>query len=103
MSIWDQDIIAQRNGLRNARKPIIISFTCVDEQRYYVSVVPKSEEVKVTKPRQTIRLLLRHRIGLSAIKMVVKCSGDADRHFLTMMLLFRLARKIVLKSLPTMI
>lgn len=56
-----------------------------------------------TKANESIRLLLRHRIGLSAIKMVVKCSGDADRHFLMMMLLFRLAGKIVLKSLPTMI
>ena len=43
-----------------------------------------------------------HRIGLSTIKMVVKCSGDSDRHFLMMLLLFRLAGKIVLKSLPTM-
>jgi hypothetical protein len=46
-------------------KPCIdyyLCFACIEhrflskwdfEQRYYVSVVPKSEEVKVTKPRQT--------------------------------------------------
>ena len=44
-------------------------------------------------------IVKRFRIGLSAMRAFYAV-GYADRHFLIMMLLFRLARKIVLKSLP---
>ena len=48
-----------------------LCFACIDEQRETGSTKVRGKGDKA----ESIRLLLRHRIGLSAIKMVVKCSG----------------------------
>ena len=51
-----------------------LCFACIDEQRETGSTKVRGKGNKA-KANESIRLLLRHRIGLSAIKMVVKCSG----------------------------
>ena len=67
-------------------KPCIdyyLCFACIDEQRYYVQVVPKSE-VKVIKPRvyrttfEAYDWSIRNQDGCEVFR-------DADRHVLMMM------------------